>query len=289
MTPTVSTAVVDLPGGPVAIRDTGGDGPLVVFVHGVLVDGRVWDPLWPAVAAAGYRCVLPDLPIGAHRRPLEPGADRSPLGQARRVAALVRALGAERAVIIGNDSGGAISQILTADDPDVVDRLVLATADAFEHFPPMLFKPLPLLARSPRVLGAAIWPITRRPAFRAPGGLGWLTKRPMPAELMQDWFRALYADPAVMRDMAGFIAPMAPKLTIDAAERLRTFPRPALMAWAREDRFFPYSDGVKLAAMMPQGRVVPIDDAYTFVMWDQPSATADAVVDFLRETEGENR
>ncbi len=281
----VTASTVDLPGGAVAIRDSGGDGPLVVFVHGVLVDGRLWDGVWPAIAAAGYRCVLPDLPLGAHRRPLDPGADRSPLGQARRVAALIRALGAERAVLVGNDSGGAVCQLLTADDPDVVDRLVLTPADAFNHFPPALFRPLPFLARSPRVLGAALWPLTRRPLRRLPGVFGWLTKRPIPTALTDDWFGALFADPAVMRDVAGFVAPMKPRLTLDAAERLRTFPRPALMAWATEDRFFPYSDGEKLAALMPQGRIVPIRDSYTFTPLDQPDATAAAIVSFLAGTE----
>ena len=282
---TLTASVVDLPGGAVAVRDSGGDGPLVVFVHGVLVDGRLWDGVWPAVAAAGYRCVLPNLPLGAHRHALDPGADRTPLGQARRVAALIRALGAERAVLVGNDSGGAICQLLAADDPDVVDRLVLTPADALDHFPPALFRPLPLIARSPRLLGAALWPLTRRPMRRLPGVFGWLSKRPIPDALMDDWFDALYGDPAVLRDAAGFVAPMKPRMTLDAAERLRTFPRPALMAWATEDRFFPFSDGEKLASLIPQGRLVPIRDSYTFTPIDQPHATAEAIVSFLRDTE----
>jgi pimeloyl-ACP methyl ester carboxylesterase len=188
-------------------------------------------------------------------------------------------------VLVGNDSGGAICQILTADDPDVVDRLVLTPADAFEHFPPTLFRPLPLIARSPRLLGAAVWPLTRRRMRRMPGGLGWLSKRPIPDALIDDWSTALYAGPAMMRDMAGFVAPMRPRLTLDAAEQLRTFPRPALMAWATEDRFFPFSDGEKLAALIPQGRIVPIHDSYTFTPIDQPDATAEAIVSFLRDTE----
>jgi pimeloyl-ACP methyl ester carboxylesterase len=281
----LTSSLVDLPGGAVVIRDSGGEGPMVVFVHGVLVDGRLWDDVWPAVAAAGYRCVLPNLPLGAHRQALAPDADRTPLGQARRVASLIRALGAERAVLVGNDSGGAICQILTADDPDVVDRLILTPADAFEHFPPAFFRPLTLIARSPRLLGAAVWPLTRRPIRRMPFAFGWLSKRPIPDALMDDWFDALYAEPAVLGDVAGFVAPMSPRLTLDAAERLRSFPRPALMAWATEDRFFPFSDGEKLAGLMPQGRVVPIHDSYTFTPIDQPDATAEAIVTFLGDTE----
>jgi pimeloyl-ACP methyl ester carboxylesterase len=57
------------------------------------------------------------------------------------------------------------------------------------------------------------------------------------------------------------------------------------MAWATEDRFFPFSDAEKLAALLPDGRLVPIHDSYTFTPIDQPHATADAIVSFLRETE----
>lgn len=96
----LTESVIDLPGGGVAVRDSGGDGPLVLFVHGALVDGRLWDRVWPTVAEAGYRCVIPNLPFGAHRLPRQRDADRTPLGQARRISALIGALGARRAVLV---------------------------------------------------------------------------------------------------------------------------------------------------------------------------------------------
>jgi len=281
----LTTSILDVPGGGVSVRDSGGDGPLVLFVHGVLVDGRLWDGVWPAVAAAGYRCVMPDLPLGAHRHPLEPGADRTPRGQARRIAGLIRALGAERAVVVGNDSGGAICQILAAEDPDVVDRLILTSADAFDHFPPALHRPLVPLARRPRLLGAAMRPLTLRPLRRMPFAFGLISRRPVPDALMDDWFDALYGDPGVLRDLAGFVAAANKRDTIDAAERLRSFPRPALMPWAVEDRFFPYEHAERLAAMIPDGRAVPISDSYTFTPIDQPDILAQAIVSFLRDTD----
>lgn len=280
----LTPSTIELPGGAIEIRDSGGDGPMVVFVHGVLVDGRLWDNVWPAVAEAGFRCVMPNLPIGAHRLPLEPDADRTPHGQAARVAALVRALGAERAVIVGNDSGGAISQILAAEEPDVVDRLILTSSDAFKHFPPLLHRPLVPLARAPRLLGASLWTLSRRPMRRMPFAFGLLSKKPIPNELMDAWFDALFSNPEVLRDLAGFVRAISPDQTMQAAEKLRGFPRPALMAWAEDDKFFPISDGEKLASMMPEGRLVPIPDSYTFSQFDQPKATADAIVDFLNET-----
>ena len=281
----LATTRIDLPGGALQVRDSGGDGPLVVFVHGILVDGRLWDGVWPAVAAAGYRCVMPNLPFGAHRLPLDADADRSPTGQADRIARLVSALGAESAVIVGNDSGGAVSQILTANHPEVVDRLVLTSADAFEHFPPLAFKALPPVARSPRLLRPALWALTRKPIRRMPFSFGLISKTPVPVDLMDDWFAPPFADPGILRDAAGFMAGMKPSLTLDAAEELRSFPRPALVAWSADDKFFPVSDGEKLASIIPQGRLVLIEDSYTFSPIDQPEATAEAIVSFLKETE----
>ncbi len=278
-----TTSLIDVPGGRVSVRDSGGEGPLVVFVHGALVDGRLWDAVWPAVAAAGYRCVMPDLPLGAHRVPLDADADRSPLGQARRIAGLIRALGSERAILVGNDTGGALCQILTAHEPGVVDRLVLTPADAFEHFPPMAFRALPLLARSSRLLSVAVWPLSRGPGMRLLAGL--LAKRPIPDAVLKDWFGAMYSDPGVLQDLAGLVRQMKPSMTLDAAERLRNFPRPVLLAWAPEDKFFPYSDAEKLASMIADARLVPIHDSYTFTPIDQPHATADAITSFLHDTE----
>ncbi len=279
----LTPSVIDVPGGRVSVRDSGGEGPLVVFVHGALVDGRLWDAVWPTVAAGGYRCVLPDLPLGAHRIALDANADRSPLGQARRIVSLIRALGSERAILIGNDTGGALCQILAANDPAVVDRLILTPADALKHFPPTAFRALPVLARSPRMLAFAVWPLSRGPGMRFLAGL--LAKRPIPDAVLRDWFGAMYSDPGVLRDLAGLVRPMKPSMTLDAAERLRTFPRPVLLAWAPEDKFFPYSDAEKLEAMIPDARLMPIHDSYTFTPIDQPQATADAIISFLHDTE----
>ncbi len=283
----LATSTIDLPGGAVEIRDSGGDGPLVVFVHGFFVDGRLWDEVWPAVAAAGYRCVMPNLPLGAHRLPLDEDADRSPTGQARRVGDLVSALGSDRAVIVGNDSGGAVCQILTAEQPELVDRLILTSTDAFNHFPPTALKVLPLLARSTTLLRPVLWSLTRKPMLskRIPYSFGQVSNRPIPDHLADKWFAPAFEDAGVFRDVAGFAAGMKPSLTLDAAGKLKSFPRPALIAWSADDRFFPVSDGEKLASTIPQGRFVLIEDSYTFSMLDQPEATAGAIVPFLEETE----
>jgi pimeloyl-ACP methyl ester carboxylesterase len=276
----LSTTRVDVPGGEVALRDTGGQGPPVMFIHGALVDGRLWDLVWPSVAAAGYRCLLPDLPLGGHRIALDPGADRTPYGQVARIATLVEGLDAGPVVIVGNDTGGALSQMLAARRPELVDRLILTSSDAFRHFPPKMFKVMPLLAHSPRALKQSLKLIGSAPLRNTPLGFGLISKRPVPTGLMDEWLAAS-DDPGVLNDLAGFVSAVRSQQTVDAAEALRKFPRPALMAWSVDDPLFPYGDAEKLAAMIPAGRLVPIPDSYCFSMLDNPEAVSAAIVDFL--------
>jgi pimeloyl-ACP methyl ester carboxylesterase len=118
----------------VRYRDQGHGDP-VLFVHGLLVDGRLWDGVARRVAADGHRAIVPDWPMGSHVAPMEEDADLTPRGQARLVADLIDALGLGRATIVGNDTGGAVSQMVATRHPEVVERLVLTNCDCFDVFP----------------------------------------------------------------------------------------------------------------------------------------------------------
>jgi pimeloyl-ACP methyl ester carboxylesterase len=58
--------------------------------------------------------------------------------------------------------------------------------------------------------------------------------------------------------------------TLQAAERLRSFERPALVVWAAEDRVMPPEHGRRLAELLPRGRLIEIDDSYTLIPEDRP-------------------
>src|SRR5262252_7566957 len=93
-TPTDFTAV-DLPQGKLAYRAAGpasSSRPPVVFVHGLLVDARLWEPVAMRLAADGIRSYAPTLPLGSHQRPMNADADLSPTGVARIVLDFIRAL-----------------------------------------------------------------------------------------------------------------------------------------------------------------------------------------------------
>ena len=271
---------VQLPQGPIQYREWGSGEP-IVFVHGLLVDGRLWDGVAEALGAS-HRCLVPDWPMGSHRVPMNPDADLSPPGLADIIAAFMDQLGLERATIVGNDTGGAISQVLAANHPDRVECLVLTNCDTFEHFPPFPFNALPPIARLPGAFKALAFPFRSgrvRRATYAP-----LAKRPIDRELVDEWLAPLASDEGIARDARKTTAGIHKRHTIAAAERLRSFERPVRFAWGLDDRFFKLAHAERLAATLPDAAITQIDDAGTFVPLDQPARVAEAIDAVIAES-----
>jgi pimeloyl-ACP methyl ester carboxylesterase len=268
----------DVPQGTISYRDLGAGEP-ILFVHGLLVDGRLWDGVAERLADR-FRCLVCDWPMGSHRIAMKPDADLSPAGQVETIVAFVDALGLERVTVVGNDTGGAVSQMLTAEHPERVARLILTNCDTFEHFPPFPFSLMPPIARLPGGMTALAAPFRIGPVRRAAYSL--LAKHPIAPELVDAWLAPSQADPAVRRDTAKLIAGLRKEELIAAGEALRRFERPIRFAWAPEDRFFKVSHAERLAAIAPDARIEHVADARTFVPLDQPARVADLVAEFAR-------
>jgi pimeloyl-ACP methyl ester carboxylesterase len=266
---------IALPQGTIRYHDDG-DGPPVVFVHGVLVDGRLWGPVIDRLE--GRRCIAPDLPLGSHRVPLPPDADLSPTGLAQLIADFLDALDLRDVTLVGNDTGGALCQLVVTGHPARIGRLVLTNCDAFDNFPPKLFRGLVYGARA-RILTAALQPMRLRAARRLPIAYGWLANR-VPDELLDAWVEPFFSDAAIRRDTRRMLAGLDPSLLLDTAARLHAFDRPVLLAWAPEDRFFPLEHAHRLAAIFPDARVVEVPGSRTFVSLDQPDRLAALIRDF---------
>jgi pimeloyl-ACP methyl ester carboxylesterase len=256
---------ITLPQGTVRYRDDGA-GPTVVFIHGLLVDGRLWAPVVDRLD--GLRCIVPDLPLGSHRLPMRSDADLSPTGLAQLIADFLGALDLRDVMLVGNDTGGALCQLVVTRHPERIGRLVLTNCDAFDNFLPKAFRGMVLAARA-HLLTAAIQPMRLRAARRLPIAYGWLANR-VPDELLDAWVEPIFSDAGVRRDTRRVLAGVDPELLLDNTARLREFDRPVLIAWAPEDRFFPLEHARRLAAIFPDARVVEVPGSRTFVSLDQP-------------------
>jgi pimeloyl-ACP methyl ester carboxylesterase len=269
-------AEVRLPQGTIRYREAG-SGPAIVFVHGYLVDGRLWDGVVDALSDR-FRCIAPNWPMGAQQVAMEPDADLTPPGVATIIESFLEALDLDDVTLVGNDSGGAMCQVLVARRPARVGRLVLTNCDTHENFPPGIFKALPPLAKLPGGVTMLALPFripaVVRTAFRP------FAKRQPSAELLASWVRPGTTDKAVRRDLGKVTRGMNKRHTLAAAEALRGSEFPLLLTWAPGDRFFPISYAERLAAEIGGAKLVRIPDTATFVPSDQPERLAAAIAEF---------
>jgi pimeloyl-ACP methyl ester carboxylesterase len=273
----IESRSVRLPQGVVRYVDVG-EGPVLLFVHGVFVNGLLWREMIPRLSDR-FRCIVPDLPLGAHPYEMDGDADLSPPGVARLLADLAGALELRDVTLVGNDTGGALCQLVVAESPDWVSRLVLTSCDAFEVFPPRVLLPLTLAPRP--VLGAMARVLRLGPAQKAFAAT--VAKRRPDDALLKRVFGPLTSDSEVRGDLGRFLAGASRQQTIDAAKKLRHFDRPVLIAWAEDDLFFPMRLAERLQRSFPQARLERVSDARTFIPLDQPDVLARLVIAFMGE------
>lgn len=277
--PAADVTTVETRHGNVRIRDTGGEGTPLLLIHALLVDGDVYSPLVPRLTAKGHRCLIPEMPLGAHEIPLNADADLTPTGLAQLLVEVLDALGVERVHLVGVDTGGALSQLLMAEHRERVDRVVLTACDAYEVFPPRIFRVLLAPLRAP----GALWmsaQLTRLAFVR-----GLTTPRPVTHSDVADATVKRWTIPmrtrGVRHDLRKVIAGMHSRHTLAAAEANKDFPNPVLIAWGDDDRIFPHRLAVRLAADLPHSRLTTLTDCAAFAALDQPAELARLIHDHV--------
>ncbi|MFI5775844.1 alpha/beta fold hydrolase [Nocardia sp. NPDC051570] len=270
-----------LPAGAIDIFERG-EGEPVVFVHGLLVNANLWRRVVPRMAHE-FHCVTIDLPFGSHRISM-PDADLDPPGLARLVIDTIEALGLGPVTLVGNDTGGAICQLVAAARPDLIARLVLTSCDAYENFPPPRFGYLKLVARLPggvATLGAAL----RIPAVRRlPLAFGALSKRALAREAIDSYALPAGVARDIRADLRRVLRGLDRRHTIAAAKAFTTFGRPVLLAWSTEDPLFPTRYAHRLAGDFRDARIEWIPGAGTLSPEDQPALVATAIAMFVSRT-----
>lgn len=269
---------VELSAGTIQYRERG-DGPPVVFVHGLLVNADLWRKVVPLLA--GCRSIAPDWPLGSHSVPMRAGADLSPTGVADLIAEFLAALDLEDVTVVANDTGGALTQILMTRHPERIGRVVLTPSDCFESFFPPGFAFLPRLLRLPGQTWLMARMVQIKALHRLPFVFGKIAKHPIPAAIRESYVRPVGRSAGVRQDLRSFVTQVHRRHTLAAADALPAFTKPVLLAWATEDRVFPLALGKRLAEVLPDARFVEVADSYTFVPEDQPAALAELITEFV--------
>jgi pimeloyl-ACP methyl ester carboxylesterase len=277
---------IELSAGTIEYEDTGGDGPTIVLLHGLMMDASLWDaPI--ADLSVDHRCVAPTLPLGAHRHAMRADADLSLPGIARLAAEFLDRLDLHDVILVGNDTGGALVQLLMSDGAARVGRVVLASCDAFDNFPPGLTgKTLVLTGKlPPRMFGLFMQQMRLRTLRRLPIAFGWLTIRGDAATAR--WMKPVMKQPEIRRDAVRVLRAAAAEtnLLLAVAENLPSFNRPALVVWASGDRVMPPEHGRRLAELLPQGQLVEVEDSYTLIPLDQPARLAHLIREFAHKSD----
>jgi pimeloyl-ACP methyl ester carboxylesterase len=273
----LTTTPLALDAGTLDVYDSGGDGQPIVFGHGLVMDHTQWSAVIDELVPE-FRCVVPVLPLGGHRRPMPTDADLTMRGIALLLAAVIEALDLAPVVLVANDWGGP--QITAAERPDLLAGLVLTPEEAFDNFPPGL--PGAFAALSCRLPGglSVAGRSLRIPGFqRLPMTFGRMTVRPIPREMLYGWTEGLVHEPGVRRDVRRYVATTPKDSLLEAAEQLRDFPHPTAVVWSTDDRTMPRRHGQELADLIPGAELTELDDCSVLMPLDRPAALATEIRD----------
>jgi len=273
-------AVADLPQGRLSYRTAGppsSSRPPVVFLHGLLVDSRLWEPVAERLAAEGVRSYAPTLPLGAHGHPMNADADLSPQGVAALVRDFIATLGLGNVTIVGNDTGGAICQLMLGSDTSRIGAAVLTNCDAFSAFPPRALAPLFFAGRHPALVACLVPGLRSRRVRTGRLGFGPLTSAPLDPALTRSWIEPL-ASKAIRRDLAAFARGVHPRVLLDAAGRLGQFTGPVRILWGDDDAYFGPELGRRLSEAFPHASLVMVPRGRTFLPLEHPDAVAGEIL-----------
>jgi pimeloyl-ACP methyl ester carboxylesterase len=275
---------LDLGGGRTVRAHVTGEGPPIVFVHGALVNANLWRKV--VARLDGFKRVTLDLPLGSHLEPMPRDADLRPPALADLIADSLAALELTDVTLVGNDTGGGLSQIVATRRPERIGALVLTSCDAFDSFPPRFFRIVLAPARVPGMIPIAFGGLRLRPLRRLPIAYGWLTTGPIDRDAEDSYVLPVLTRGDIRRDVRKLLGGLDPTYTLDAAAKLASWDRPALIAWSEKDRFFPIEHAERLAKVIPNARLEWIAGARTFAMEDEPERVAAVIGSFMRESVG---
>ncbi|HEY0502337.1 MAG TPA: alpha/beta hydrolase [Lysobacter sp.] len=214
-----------------------GQGPVALFVHGVLLNGYLWRHQLDALADV-RRCIAVDL-LAHGRTEAADGQDVSVTANAHMLAQFLDALGIDRVDLVGNDSGGGICQIFAALYPQRLRSLALTNCDAHDNWPPEAFQPFVSMVAAGGLAGTlhAMWSdhdVYRQalaPAYERPADVSDQT--------IATYLRPFIESPKRLRELERFVNAFDCRHTLAIEDGLRRLRVPTLVAWGTDDVYFP--------------------------------------------------
>ena len=261
--------------------DTGGSGPPVILLHGVLMNGTLWSDVVDQLRDR-YRCIVPELPFGAHATPMPDDADLTLGSLVGMVADFLAELDLRDVTLVCNDWGGA-QLVVRPGGSARIANLVLVSCEAFDNYPPGL--PGRLLCLNASLSGGTFLTAQLlRPRFlrHLPIAFGALSKKRVPEEQFQSWIEPLSRNPKVRRDLEKYLRSVPTRThLLEWAEEQRAFKGEVLVVWAREDRLMPPEHARRLAEHFENAELVWVDDSRTLIPIDQPEVLSAHLARFL--------
>jgi pimeloyl-ACP methyl ester carboxylesterase len=259
-----------------------GEGPPVVFVHGLSGSWQNWLEQLP-VLATEHRVVALDLPgFGHSPLPLHP---ISIADYARLLDVLLGELRIDAAALVGNSMGGFVAAELAISAPQRVERLVLVSAAGIStHNDPRTGRVLPSLHRAERIAAmTAGWvaahsdQVTSRARLRQ--GLMWMIVR-HPTRIAA----ALAAEQVRGTGKPGFMPALQAIYDYDIRERLPQIACPTWVVWGENDQLVGVKDAHVFAELIPDSRLTIFADTGHMAMLERPAAFNAQLRDFLSES-----
>jgi pimeloyl-ACP methyl ester carboxylesterase len=266
-----------------------GEGSPVLLLHGCPFSSFVWRNVIPPLAQAGHRCVAPDL-LGLGDTETPPDADWSLPAQVSMLTGFLDTLGLERVDIVGHDHGGAIAQLLAADYPDRIDRLVLCNAEAYDNWPSGDERPFVIATQLPIIGMLFRLALSSPTAFKFILRTAKAVENPsaLTDELVTGYVRANLSDPhkraKTARFLAGQLEPDNNRHTLEALDGLRLFDRPTMLVWGTEDPHFGPEWADRLATDIAGFRRKELLSTGHLVMEEEPERFTSLLADFLAPT-----
>jgi len=256
--PSPSTQFVSANGLQVYCEAHGGGEP-VLFLHGSLGTGRVWQPYVPLLSP-DFTLLLPDM--RGHGKTENPGGPMSTRLLAEDVAALIEALGLERPCLCGWSMGGDVALQVGRRYPERVGRLIVGGVTL--HLSDSFFSSL-------RAMG-----------LDGPGQVNFERAEQAIPQLVAVWRAEHQQSPTHWQDLITQLSHgmLNPELPSD--DELRQIAAPALIVWGDQDQFLPVEDAVALYRLLPNAQLAVVPNADHFVTRTHPEHFARLVKDFVR-------